>query len=98
MILRDDWWRRDNGPLVAFLVLDEEPKARRPVALLPTSPRSYELVDPGDAARACRSTPRVAETLSGDAHMFYPPLPERPVDDARPRCALAFAGRPARPR
>ena len=46
VILRDDWWRRDNGPLVAFLSLDEERKSTRPVALLPVSPRRYELVDP----------------------------------------------------
>src|SRR6185295_1065402 len=42
VILRGDWWRRDNGPLVAFRVLDETQKTRRAVALLPTSPRSYE--------------------------------------------------------
>lgn len=78
VILRGDWWRQDNGPLVAFLVLDAEQKLRRPVALLPTSPRSYEMVDPVERTR----TPvdrAIAESLSGDAHMFYPPLPARPV-------------------
>ncbi|HEV7785927.1 MAG TPA: hypothetical protein VGQ28_11365, partial [Thermoanaerobaculia bacterium] len=46
VILRDDWWRRDNGPLVAFQIPPDDPKTRRSVALLPTSPRSYVLVDP----------------------------------------------------
>lgn len=78
VILRDDWWRRDNGPLVAFLSLDEERKSTRPVALLPVSPRRYELVDPVAGTRTPVAA-AVAETLSGDAHMFYPPLPERPV-------------------
>ena len=78
VILRGDWWTRDNGPLVAFRALDPEQKVKRPVALLPLSTRSYELVDPADGSRA-RVDAAVAETLSGDAHMFYPPLPERPV-------------------
>ncbi|HEY4587688.1 MAG TPA: NHLP bacteriocin export ABC transporter permease/ATPase subunit, partial [Thermoanaerobaculia bacterium] len=78
VILRGDWWTRDNGPLIAFRALDPEQKVKHPVALLPLSPRSYELVDPADGSRT-RVDATVAETLSGDAHMFYPPLPERPV-------------------
>ncbi|HEV8578616.1 MAG TPA: NHLP bacteriocin export ABC transporter permease/ATPase subunit [Thermoanaerobaculia bacterium] len=78
VILRDDWWRRDNGPLVAFRVLDAEQKVQRPVALLPTSARSYEMADPVERTRTPVDA-ALAETLSGDAHMLYPPLPERPV-------------------
>ncbi|HEX9944654.1 MAG TPA: NHLP bacteriocin export ABC transporter permease/ATPase subunit [Thermoanaerobaculia bacterium] len=78
VILRDDWWRRDNGPLVAFRFLDAEQKVKRAVALLPTSARSYELVDPVERTRTPVNA-ALAETLSGDAYMFYPPLPERPV-------------------
>ncbi len=78
VILRGDWWRRDNGPLVAFRVLDEAQKTRRAVALLPTSPRSYELVDPVERTRVAVDA-RVAESLSGEAFMFYPPLPSRPL-------------------
>jgi len=78
VILRDDWWRRDNGPLVGFRFLDAEQKARRPVALLPTSARSYEMVDPVERTRSPVDA-ALAETLAGDAHMLYPPLPERPV-------------------
>ena len=78
IILRADWWRRDNGPLVAFRTLDEERKVRRPVALLPTSSRSYELVDPVERTRTPVDA-AVSESLSGEGYMLYPPLPERPV-------------------
>lgn len=78
VILRDDWWRRDAGPLVAFRVLDEVQKTRRAVALLPTSPRTYDLVDPVEKTRVPVDA-RVAESLSGEAFMFYPPLPNRPL-------------------
>lgn len=91
VILRGEWWRQDNGPLVAFLALDAEQKQRRPVALLPTSARSYEMVDPVERTR----TPvdrTVAESLAGDAHMFYPPLPLRPVT-RRDLLRGALAGR-----
>ena len=95
MILRDDWWRRDNGPLVGFLTLDPEQKIKRPVALLPLSSRSYEMVDPAAGTRVPVDA-AVAESLSGDAHMFYPPLPERPLD-MRDLLRATFAGPPGRP-
>jgi len=78
VILREDWWRRDNGPLVAFRVLDEAQKTRRAVALLPTSPHSYEMVDPVERTRVPVDA-QAAESLSGEAFMFYAPLPSRPV-------------------
>lgn len=91
VLLRDDWWRRDNGPLVAFVEdEDGETKTRRPVALLPTSATSYELVD-ADMQRTAVDA-EVAESLAGEAYMLYPPLPERrlgPWDLVR----LAFRGR-----
>ncbi len=79
VILRDDWWRHDNGPLVAFRFLDERQTQRRAVALLPTSPRSYDLVDPVEQTRVAVDA-AAAESLSGDAYMFYPPLPDRPLN------------------
>jgi NHLM bacteriocin system ABC transporter ATP-binding protein len=78
VILRDDWWRRDNGPLVGFRFLDAEQKVKRPVALLPTSARSYEIVDPVERTREPVGA-ALAESLAGDAHMLYPSLPERPL-------------------
>jgi NHLM bacteriocin system ABC transporter ATP-binding protein len=78
VILRESWWQRDNGPLIGFRVLDTQQKERRPVALLPTSARSYEMVDPVARTRTPVDA-ALAEALSGDAHMLYPSLPERAV-------------------
>jgi NHLM bacteriocin system ABC transporter ATP-binding protein len=81
VILRDDWWRRDNGPLLGFRLLDEKGETRRPVALLPTSRTTYEMVDPVLGERSPVDE-AVAVQLAGEAQMFYPPLPERPVGRA----------------
>lgn len=80
VLLRDDWWRRDGGPLVAYRASKEDAEEgdAQPVALLPTSPRSYELWDPEDGSTAPVDE-TVAESLEGRAVMFYPPLPEREV-------------------
>ena len=86
VLLRDDWWRHDNGPLLGFV--DEE---KRPVALLSTSATSYQLADPETGVRTPVDA-RLAATLAGDAYMFYPPLPERPVAP-RDLLRLAFGGR-----
>ncbi len=63
---------------MGFRFLDAEQKVKRPVALLPTSARSYEIVDPVERTREPVGA-ALAETLAGDAHMLYPPLPERPL-------------------
>jgi NHLM bacteriocin system ABC transporter ATP-binding protein len=77
VILRSSWWERDNGSLVAFREIGEgDEKTRHPVALIPTSPRSYELVDPVIGERRAVDE-ELADELTGDAHMFYAPLPER---------------------
>ena len=69
--LRGEWWRADNGPLLAY-------QDGRPVALLPTSPRSYELVDPATQTRT-PVTPQVAASLDPMAYLFYRPLPDHPL-------------------
>ncbi|MBN1219847.1 MAG: NHLP bacteriocin export ABC transporter permease/ATPase subunit [Anaerolineae bacterium] len=69
--LRDDWWRRDNGPLLAYRI-----EERQPVALLPTSSRSYDLYNPVTQSRQ-PVTAAVAETVYPFAHIFYRPLPDR---------------------
>ena len=77
VILRSDWWRHDQGPLVAFRVTGEgDDTTKHPVALLPTSPIRYELVDPVTGERRAVDED-VAEELAGDAYMLYVPLPER---------------------
>ncbi len=68
--LRDDWWRRDQGPL-----LGQIEATKVPVALLPTGPRSYECVD-GRTGQRAPVTPELAATLSGFAYTVYRPLPD----------------------
>ncbi|HEV7515527.1 MAG TPA: NHLP bacteriocin export ABC transporter permease/ATPase subunit, partial [Thermoanaerobaculia bacterium] len=84
VLLREDWWRRDNGPLLAFRLLDprgDRGESRRPVALLPTSPTAYQMVDPAEPPETARRPvdAAVAERLAGEAWMLYPPFPERPL-------------------
>ncbi|MFC1833446.1 hypothetical protein ACFL2Q_01760 [Thermodesulfobacteriota bacterium] len=81
VLLADDWWRRDNGPLLGFMDKDE-----RPVALLPASPGKYMLVDPGSKERVPVNAD-VAPKLSPIAYMFYAPFPDRTLS---PRDLLKF--------
>lgn len=67
--LRDDWWRRDGGPLLACAREDS-----RPLALLPVGAIRYEVVDPQQGTRMSCSR-EVAEGISPTAHTFYRPLP-----------------------
>jgi NHLM bacteriocin system ABC transporter ATP-binding protein len=71
VLLSGDWWRQDNGPLLAFRDKDDQP-----VALLPASPSRYDLVDP----RTQQHTPLTAANASSVqpfAYCFYRPLPSR---------------------
>ena len=69
VMLRGDWWRREVGPLLAFL---EEGGA--PVAVVPTGAGAFAIIDPNDGIpRAC--TREVSETLKHEAVMLYRPLP-----------------------
>lgn len=69
VVLRDDWWRNDVGPLLAYT------EAGDPVALLKDDARGYVLYDPGTGRRS-KVTAKIAEGLQGEAIMLYPPLPE----------------------
>jgi ATP-binding cassette subfamily C protein len=69
--LRGAWWKRDNGPLLAFLEKDSEP-----VALLPAPGHSYVLVNPVTGVRT-QVTPQVDQTISSFAFVLYRPFPDR---------------------
>lgn len=71
VILKDKWWLKDSGALVAYLEEDG-----RPVALLPLSPKKYELYDPLHEKRIV-VTEQVADTLKAHAITFYRPLPNK---------------------
>jgi NHLM bacteriocin system ABC transporter ATP-binding protein len=67
--LEGTWWRRDNGPILAFTA-DEE----HPVALLPASSSSYTLHDTGTGTQV-HVTDEVAAGLAPFAFVLYRPFP-----------------------
>lgn len=81
VVLFDDWYRHDNGPLLAYMAADG-----RPVALLPDGVDRYVMADPADGTRR-PVTPALADSLSGEAHVFYRPFPARAM---RVRDVFAF--------
>ncbi len=71
VLLRGQWYKDDGGPLVAFTAGD-----KHPVALIPTSPKSYALHDPrDDSIRPV--TKAVHDELDPVAYTLYRPLPSR---------------------
>lgn len=71
VLLRDEWWHEDNGPLLAFAG-----EGGRPVALLPAAPGRYDITDP-ERGTVGRLTEAAARELKPDAYMFFRPLPEK---------------------
>lgn len=71
VLLRDNWWEKDSGALVAYTEQEN-----RPVALLPTSATSYEIFDPIEQTRL-RVDERIAATLAPVAYTFYRSLPDK---------------------
>lgn len=69
--LTDQWWNRDNGPLLGYTV------DGTPVALLQKSPTRYRLVKVDGTSVAVTSD--VAKTLQPDAYMFYTKFGDEPV-------------------
>lgn len=71
--LKGEWWRQDNGPLLAF---DAETKA--PYALLPVKDRRYDLHDPA-TGEVKRLEAGIAQKLASFATQFYRPFPGKPI-------------------
>ena len=74
VILREDWWRHEAGPLVGYT--NDTPN--RPVALLPARRGGYTLHDPGTGLET-PVTAAVAHDLSPVAQTFYRPFPDEPL-------------------
>lgn len=69
--LSEEWWTQDSGPMVAFMEEDD-----RPVALLPASPRAYNIYDPREES-ASPVTAETARRLKLSAYSFFRPFPAR---------------------
>lgn len=70
VILEGEWWKKSNGPLLAFME-----DSQRPVALLQTAPRAYLLCDPTTGTKE-KVTKEMAVSLAPYAFAFYRPFPE----------------------
>lgn len=65
------WWKEDNGPILAFVG-----EQRDPVALLPATERRYSLVNPATGVELLLNG-EIAEGIDcTDAWVFYRPLPD----------------------
>ncbi len=63
--LAGEWWTRDSGPL-----LGQYEATKAPVAILPTSPKSYEAVDPASGQKR-KLDAALAKQLEPFAYTFY---------------------------
>lgn len=73
VMLKDQWWRHDNGPLLAYLEETGEP-----IALLPASPTSYRWHHPVTGEEGVVDKEK-ADQFRPLAYMFYRPLPSRAI-------------------
>jgi len=71
VVLKEEWWRQDNGPLLAYMEDDS-----RPVALIPLSPGRYEIHDPGRQIKTLANF-ETARQVKPFAFTFYRPFPDK---------------------
>ncbi|MFA5914813.1 MAG: NHLP bacteriocin export ABC transporter permease/ATPase subunit [Burkholderiales bacterium] len=72
--LSGEWWKLDDGPMLAFAAETETP-----LALLPGKGRRYELHDRLQGG-ATPVTGKIAAGLKPFAYLFYRPLPNKPLN------------------
>lgn len=77
VLLRDAWWRRDSGPLLAFRAPSSDGTIAPPVPLACRSGRYYVLGPNGRIRQ--RVDGGIAAGLEPEAYIFYRPLPGRPL-------------------
>ncbi len=73
VLLSPEWWWKDGGPLLGFLAADGQP-----VAVLPSSPTCYEIVDPLSHQRTPVNRDN-ASRLQPHAYRLYRPFHPGPV-------------------
>jgi ATP-binding cassette subfamily C protein len=72
--LRGSWWKQDQGPIFA-----KTEEGGRPIALLPTSPRSYEAIDTITGEKR-KVNARVADEIDLFGLAFYRPFPDGAIN------------------
>ncbi len=75
--LRNEWWRHDNGPMLAFVE-----DGNHPVAVLPTPGGRYDLIDPPSGSTR-RVTAAIADSLSSFGYVLSRPFPDRALGVVR---------------
>ena len=98
VLLRGEWWREDNGPLLGRLLTGEEDDQEEeapsdPVALIPKKGCRYYLVKPATGERM-EIDASLAGQIDGVGYMFYTPLPDTKLS---PKDILAFTSRGLKP-
>jgi len=71
VLLKEEWWKQDNGPLLAYMEDDS-----RPVALIPLSPERYEIHDPARQIKVLADFD-TARQVKPFAFTFYRPFPDK---------------------
>ncbi len=78
VMLKGEWWKQDNGPLLAVYLTEDQGVSQVAVALVRRG-RSYYIYDSAKGTRV-RLTEDAASSLAPKAMMFYRPFPARPLD------------------
>ncbi|MDD4869904.1 MAG: NHLP bacteriocin export ABC transporter permease/ATPase subunit [Kiritimatiellae bacterium] len=65
------WWNADIGPMLVFRESDQAP-----LAMIPRSPTSYDVIDPSTGTRSLL-TRELSKTILPYAVTFYRPFPEK---------------------
>ena len=68
VLLNEDWWYSDNGPLLGFLE-----DSKKPVALIPITPASYMMYEINKDGILVDAA--VSKTITPFAYMFYASFP-----------------------
>ncbi len=68
--LSQNWWQRDNGPLVGFMVEDNQP-----ISILPLSATSNEIINPS-TGQSQKLTAKTAKGIASHAYSFYRFFPD----------------------
>ena len=74
VLLKEEWWRQDSGPLLAYMEEDD-----RPVALVPVSPTKYKLYDSLNKTNILVDY-QVAQGIKPFAVAFYRPFPNTKIN------------------